>query len=75
MKKLAELLVNRRRIFALATLLLAAVCAWMALHVEINTDMSRYLPSASRMRRGTELLQQAFPDDPEQSSLDRKSVV
>ena len=41
----------------------------MALHVEINTDMSRYLPSASRMRRGTELLQQAFPDDPEQSSF------
>ena len=69
MKQLAELLVNRRRIFALATLVLAVLCAWMALHVEINTDMSRYLPSASRMRRGTELLQQTFPDDVEQSSF------
>ena len=69
MKKLSGLLVRHRRVFALATVLAALLCAWMALRVEINTDMSRYLPSGSRMRRGTELLQQAFPDDPEQSSF------
>ena len=69
MRKCSELLVRHRRAFALATVLLALVCAWMALRVEINTDMSRYLPSRSPMRRGTELLQQTFPNDPEQSSF------
>lgn len=69
MKKLAELLVDRRRIFAAVTLILTLLCAWMALRVEINTDMSRYLPSKSPMRRGTELLGEAFPDDVAQSSF------
>ena len=69
MRKLSALLVRRRRAFALATVLAALLCAWMALRVEINTDMSRYLPAGSRMRRGTELLQQAFPDDAEESSF------
>ena len=69
MKKTAELLVQRRRIFAAVTLVLTMLCAWMALRVEINTDMSRYLPASSRMRRGTELLKEAFPDDIEQSSF------
>ena len=69
MKKAAVLLVQKRRIFAAVTILLALLCAWMALRVEINTDMSRYLPTSSRMHRGTELLQEAFPDDIAQSSF------
>ncbi|MBQ9045162.1 MAG: MMPL family transporter [Oscillospiraceae bacterium] len=69
MNKLAELLVRRRRLFAVITLVVTLICAAMALRVEINTDMSRYLPSKSAMRRGTELLQQAFPNDPEQSTF------
>ena len=52
-----------------ATLIVTLICAVLALHVEINTDMSRYLPASSPMRRGKEILEQAFPNDPEQSSF------
>ena len=69
MKQTAALLVGKRRLFALLTLLLTLVCGVLALRVEITADMSRYLPADSPMRRGTQLLQQAFPDDPEQSSF------
>ena len=69
MKKTAELLVRRRRLFAAVTLVLTLICAVMALRVEINTDMSRYLPTKSPMRHGTELLEQAFPNDVEPSTF------
>ena len=69
MKKLASFLVRRRRVLFFATLIVTLVCAVLALHVEINTDMSRYLPANSPMRRGKEILEQAFPNDPEQSSF------
>ena len=69
MKKLAQVLVDRRLIFALATLLVTILCGLMALKVEINTDMSRYLPAKSPMRHGVEILSEAFPDPGEQSAF------
>lgn len=69
MKKLASFLVCRRRILFFVTLAVTLVCAVLALRVEITSDMSRYLASDSPMRRGKELLEQAFPNDPEQSAF------
>ena len=69
MKKLARILVDYRAVFALVMLAVTLLCGILALRVEINTDMSRYLPSNSAMRRGVEIQNEAFPDPGEQSAF------
>ena len=69
MKRLARILVDWRYLFAAVMLAVTILCAFLALHVEINTDMTRYLPSKSPMRRGIEILETAFPDPGEQSAF------
>ena len=69
MKQLARILVDRRYLFAAVMLAVTILCAFLALRVEINTDMTRYLPAKSPMRRGVELIETAFPDPGEQSAF------
>ncbi len=69
MKRLARILVDRRGVFALIMLAVTVLCGVLALRVEINTDMSRYLPANSAMRRGVEIQNEAFPDPGEQSAF------
>ena len=52
MKRLARILVDRRYLFAAVMLAVTILCAFLALRVEINTDMTRYLPAKSPMRKG-----------------------
>ena len=52
-KKLARILVDRRHWFALLMLAVTILCGLLALRLEINTDMSRYLPSKSEMSWST----------------------
>ena len=69
MKQLARILVDRRYIFAAVMLAVTIFCAFLAFRVEINTDMTRYLPANSPMRRGIEIIETAFPDPGEQSAF------
>ena len=69
MKQLARILVDRRYIFAAVMLAVTIFCAFLAFGVEINTDMTRYLPANSPMRRGVEIIETAFPDPGEQSAF------
>ena len=69
MKRLANLLVDRRYVFAAVMLALTVLCGLSALRLEINTDMSRYLPAGSEMRRGVDIQSEAFPDPGEQSAF------
>ena len=69
MKRLAGILVNLRYVFAAVMLAVTILCAFLALRVEINTDMTRYLPASSPMRQGIDLLETAFPDPGEQSAF------
>ena len=62
MKQLARILVDRRYLFAAVMLAVTIFCAFLALRVEINTDMTRYLPAKSPMRHGVDILETAFPD-------------
>ena len=43
-----------------ATLLLAALSGVLMFYVNINTDMTKYLPNDSHMRAGLEIMQQEF---------------
>lgn len=69
MKQLARILVDRRYLFAAMMLAVTIFCAFLALRVEINTDMTRYLPAKSPMRQGVDILETAFPDPGEQSAF------
>ena len=69
MKQLARILVEKRYLFAAVMLAVTILCAFLALRVEINTDMTRYLPAKSPMRKGVEIIETAFPDPGEQSAF------
>ena len=61
MKKIATLLVNARYILLAVFLLIAGVSFILLDKVNINNDMSKYLPSDSPMKEGTEVLKDEFP--------------
>jgi|GEM_PF-177746 len=61
MKKTANFLVEKR-IFVLAAMLMITVaCALFSLMVNVNSDMTKYLPDNSRMKAGIDLMDKEFP--------------
>lgn len=62
MKKIAEFIVNKRYIVLGVMLSLCVFCACLIPSVQINTDMTKYLPDDSSMKQGMNILSQEFPD-------------
>lgn len=61
----------RFRIYLLIlTLVGGAVCGLMIPRVNINTDMTKYLPNKSQMRKGLEIITEEFGDKTEMSTPD-----
>lgn len=58
MRKLAEKITAHRGRILSGILLLCAVCAFLALKVPINADMTKYLPDDSSMKQGMDILQE-----------------
>ena len=54
---IARWLVRHRVVLFLATLAFAVYCALMIPHININTDMTRYLPESSSMKQGIQILE------------------
>ena len=69
MKKLAAFFVDRRRIIFGVTVVLAIACFALALTVPVNRDRTRYLPESSRMKQGLAVMESAFPEAEEKSSI------
>ena len=62
MRKLADFMVEKR-IWLLAIFLLLAVgSVFLIPKVEINTDMSKYLPDDSEMKQGKDLMGEQMPE-------------
>ena len=61
-KRIAGILVDRRRIIFLLMMVLALVCAVLIPRVRVNTDMTRYLPDSSAMKQGVDIMAKEFPD-------------
>ena len=55
-------LVGRRKWYLAITIAVAAICFVLLFHVNINTDMTKYLPNDSNMRAGLEILHDEFGD-------------
>ena len=62
MRKIADGIVERRLWIVSAVLLAAVVCAVLIFKVGIVTDMAEYLPDDSKMKIGTDLMNEEFPD-------------
>ena len=69
MKKLAEFLINRRRVLTAVMLVLTAVCAVLALRVPINRDRTKYLADSSKMKQGLSIMEDVFPESDETASI------
>lgn len=62
MKKLANLIVNKRHIVMSVMLLLAIVSVFLMQKVTINDDMTKYLADDSPMKIGMDIMEEEFPE-------------
>ena len=61
MRKLADFLVNKRLWLFIAVILIAVACIVLMQFVNVNEDMTQYLPKDSSMRAGIEIMKNEFP--------------
>ncbi|MCR5168087.1 MAG: MMPL family transporter, partial [Oscillospiraceae bacterium] len=69
MKKIADIIVEKRIVIFVIVMILTGVCAAMIPRVEINTDMTRYLPDKSSMKTGMDIMEAEFPDAAEDHTI------
>lgn len=62
MKKIADFIVNKRYIVLAAMLTLCIACGVMIPSVNINTDMTKYLPDDSSMKTGMDIMGEEFAE-------------
>lgn len=60
MQKLADWNVDRRKLIFIVTIILAAASVYGMSRVNVNYDMSAYLPDDSSVRRGMKLMEEEF---------------
>ncbi len=65
MRKAACWIVRQRRWILALTLILAAACGALIPGVQVNSDMTKYLPEDSQMRAGMRLMETEFPAEEE----------
>ena len=63
MRKAACWIVRQRRWILALTLILATVCGVLIPGVQVNSDMTKYLPENSQMRAGMRLMEAEFPEE------------
>ena len=62
-RSIFALLVDCRTLFLVVVMLLAVLCGVMIPRVNINTDMTRYLPADSEMKKGIDRMTEALGAD------------
>lgn len=68
MKKIADFLVNRRYIILAVFLVIAAISVFLMGKVNVNHDMTKYLPDDSYMKIGMDIMEKEFGEE-DSSSL------
>lgn len=61
MEKVASFIVEKRRLIMMVTLALTLAAALMIPKVNVNTDMTKYLPDDSSMKIGIDTMDEQFP--------------
>ena len=61
LKKVANIIVEKRKIVLAVMLALTVVCVGLMTQVEINEDMTKYLADDSSMKIGMDIMNEEFP--------------
>lgn len=61
MKKISDFLVEKRYMVLTIMIIIAIACGILTMKVNINSDMSKYLPDASGMKTGLNIMEEQFP--------------
>jgi len=62
MKKIADIIVEKRVWIIITVLILTAVCGMLIPRVNVNDDMTKYLPDDSSMKIGMDIMDESFPE-------------
>ena len=60
MRKVTDFIVNRNKLILIIFLLLSIICIYLMQKVNINSDMSKYLPSTSETKIGYDIMNKEF---------------
>ncbi|MBQ8229007.1 MAG: MMPL family transporter [Clostridia bacterium] len=69
LKKIADVIVEKRKIVLAVMLVLTVVCVGLMTQVEINEDMTKYLDDDSSMKIGMDIMNEEFP------AMEQPSVI
>jgi predicted RND superfamily exporter protein len=61
MRVVSGFIVEKSKIILAVFVLLAAACLWLTTRVNVNSDMTRYLPEDSGVKRGMDMMEEDFP--------------
>jgi len=62
MKKIADFIIEKRKIILIVFVLLTIYCGFLITQVSINYDMSKYLPDDSQTRIGMDIMNKQFSE-------------
>lgn len=62
MQRIAAFIVRFHSAIFFAFMAIAVVCSFLAVHVDVNTDMTKYLPHEMQMKQGSDLMSEEFGD-------------
>lgn len=60
MKKITDFIVNKRYLILITCIILAIICGIVSLKVNVNYDITKYLPSTSETRIGMDIMEKEF---------------
>ena len=69
MKRITNIIVNKRYFILITFIIIAIICGIATKQVNINNDMTKYLPNTSETRKGMDIMEKEFSDVQETSSL------
>ncbi len=69
LKKLANFIVDKRKLLLIATAVICIISAILMTQVEINEDMTKYLADDSPMKIGLDIMTEEFPEAPTTQSI------
>ena len=62
MKRIASFIVRFHTIIFFVFMAIAVVCGFLAVQVNVNTDMTKYLPASMQMKQGSDIMSEEFGD-------------
>ena len=69
MKKIINFITEKRNYILIIMLIITSICAYTMNKVNINQDMTKYLPSNSSMKKGIDILEKELPDVKNMSTI------